>query len=137
MTSRKALIIMGHGSREASANEEFSGYAQQVAAMNATDTAPHYQHVGAAFLEFSPQTLMQACKRAVNDGCTIIDVYPVFLTLGKHVGRDIPQQVAEITDHFPTVRANLLEHMGASVDLSTLILDHITLQLRENQRLFH
>ncbi len=129
MSQTKALIIMGHGSRRVSANEEFSGYAKRVEAMNEENTVPRYQHVGVAFLEFSPLTLMEACELAVNAGCNSIDVYPVFLTLGKHVGRDIPQQVAELMERFPDVRANLLEHMGTSVNLPTLILDHVSLQV--------
>lgn len=129
MALRRALIIMGHGSRKVTANEEFSGYAKQVAAMNDAKASPRYQHVGVAFLEFSPQNLMQACEHAVEKGCNTIDVYPVFLTLGKHVGRDIPQQVAEIIERFPSVETNLLEHMGSANALPTLLLDHVQLQV--------
>lgn len=130
MALRRALIIMGHGSRKVTANEEFSGYARQVAAINNANASPRYQHVGVAFLEFSPQTLMQACEHAVKEGCDAIDIYPVFLTLGKHVGRDIPQQVAELIERFPSVQANLLEHMGSANALPTLLLDHVQLQTK-------
>ncbi len=129
MSEQKALIVMGHGSRRVSANEEFCGYAKQVEAMNGAADTPRYQHVGVAFLELSPLTLMDACKQAVNAGCNSIDVYPVFLTLGKHVGHDIPQQVAELMERFPNIRANLLKHMGTSENLPTLILDHVALQV--------
>jgi sirohydrochlorin cobaltochelatase len=124
--TKKGVVIMGHGSKRQAANIEFTRYAEQVAA---ADTAgPHaqqYQFVRAAFLELSPPTLMQSCEVAVAEGCTQIDVYPLFLNQGRHVEKDIPQQVAEVMERFDNITVRLLNYMGSSPELTTLVLNHL------------
>lgn len=130
--SQKALVIMGHGSRRQAANTEFIGYAQKVAQANAADESKtQYPFVSAAFLELATPTLMQACETAVAQGCTHIDVYPLFLNQGRHVERDIPIQVAEVMERFDQVEVRLLDYMGNSSELTNLVINHLQEQQGE------
>ena len=124
---KKGLIVMGHGSKRQEANIEFAGYAQKIAQADATSEGneQQYQFVSAAFLELAAPTLMQACEVAVADGCSAIDVYPLFLNQGRHVEKDIPQQVAEVMERFESIQIRLLNYMGSSAGLIPLVLNHL------------
>jgi len=124
--TKRGLVIMGHGSRRQAANVEFAGYAEKVAAADAADqNTRQYQFVRAAFLELAAPTLMQACETAVAENCTHIDVYPLFLNQGRHVEKDIPQQVAEVMERFSDIAVRLLDYMGNSPELTSLVLNHL------------
>jgi len=130
--TKKSLVIMGHGSRRKAANTEFAGYTQRVAQASAADPkAQQYQFVSAAFLELATPTLMQACETAVAENCTHIDVYPLFLNQGRHVEKDIPQQVAEVMERFSHVTVRLLDYMGNSPELTSLVINHLQAQQPE------
>jgi sirohydrochlorin ferrochelatase len=121
-TENRALIVIAHGSRRNSANDEFF---QLVT--NLTQQMTDYQQVLPALLEQAQPTLLQACTQAVQMGASHIDVYPLFFNKGRHVGKDIPIQVAQAIDHFPAIEINLLEYLGGSSLLSALIKEHITI----------
>lgn len=127
--NKKGLVVMGHGSRRQEANTEFARYVQQIADADAAhQNGQQYGFVRAAFLELAAPTLMQACEAAVADSCTHLDVYPLFLNQGRHVERDIPQQVAEVMERFSHVHVRLLDYMGNSAELTNLVLNHLRAQ---------
>lgn len=126
--TKKALIIMGHGSRRTEANIEFESYARNLAAADRASEAPQYDFVSAAFLELTSPTMMQACAEAIEQSCSSIDVYPLFLNQGRHVEKDIPQQLAEVMDQHPDIEVRLLDYMGSSNDLTGFILNHLRTQ---------
>lgn len=82
---------------------------------------PGYGHMETAFLEFASPTLMQACDKAVTLGFSVLDVYPAFLTLGRHVGKDIPQQLGQVMEKYAQVEIKLLDYLGSSPTLSEWI----------------
>lgn len=118
-TDQKALIIMAHGSRRESANQEFFALVTQLQQQN-----DNYGQVIPALLEQAPPTLLQA-SLSLPDTITEIDVYPLFFNQGKHVEKDIPAQVAEVMEQFPQKTIRLLPYFGSSPDLSSLMLKHI------------
>lgn len=130
MTSNnnKALIVMGHGSRREAANIEFFGYVEKIAKADQARDDQQYQWVDAAFLELAQPTLLQACETAIHSGCQQIDVYPLFLNQGKHVEKDIPQQVAEVMGKHPNIEVRLLDYMGSTEALIDLVVNHLRAQ---------
>lgn len=123
--SKRALIIMAHGSRRASANAEFFQLVEQVAQV---EQAKGYYHcVQAALLEQAPPTLLQACAD-LPEGISHLDVYPLFFNQGRHVEKDIPAQVAEVMDAHPQWDVNLLNYFGSSQDLASLVANHLAQQ---------
>ena len=53
---------------------------------------------------------------------------PLFFNKGKHVSRDIPDQVEEARQRHPHLRIELLEYFGNAGGLVSLVRDHIDAQ---------
>lgn len=120
----RALIIMAHGSRRDSANDEFFQLVKRVEAVNSD-----YQYTVAALLEQSPPTLLQAFQ-SLPESVVDIDVYPMFFNCGRHVEKDIPAQVAEMIElaqkqRSSLVTVRLLPYFGSNGHLAQIMSDHI------------
>lgn len=115
-----ALIIIAHGSRLASANEEFFALVDTVA-----QATPDYSLVLPALLEAAPPTLLQACQDAVDKGAQQIVVYPLFFNHGRHVGKDIPALVAEAMEQFPDIDIELRDYFGSNPQLAQTVINHL------------
>jgi sirohydrochlorin ferrochelatase len=84
------LVVFAHGSRVEAANEA-------VRAVSASLAASGDRVVEAAFLELGEPDLPGAVRRLVDRGADRIVVIPYFLTMGRHVERDLPRIVKEIS----------------------------------------
>ena len=115
----RALIVMAHGSRRSSANEEFFELVRRIDASNR-----EYGVTRAALLEQAPPTLMQACRQ-LPENIRHIDVYPLFFNCGRHVEKDIPAQVAEVMDAMPGIQLRLLPYFGSCESLSDWVIEHV------------
>lgn len=90
---RTGIVVFGHGSSVASANEAV----RVVAACAANEGAwPLYE---TAFLECEPK-LAAAIEKLALAGAEEILVLPYFLTLGIHLQRDLPKIVEDLTRQF-------------------------------------
>lgn len=87
MTSRRGLIVLAHGARDASWAVPFEAMVARV-----RERAPDAE-VRLAFLELMAPRLEQAGAELAALGCTRIDVVPAFLGMGGHVRRDVPAQL--------------------------------------------
>ncbi|MDE3195554.1 MAG: CbiX/SirB N-terminal domain-containing protein [Acidobacteriota bacterium] len=83
------IVVFGHGSSVASANE-----AVKTVAAEAARTAG-WSAYETAFLEADPR-LDDAVSRLAARGVDSILVLPYFLTLGIHLQRDLPRLVADL-----------------------------------------
>ena len=111
----RALLIIAHGSRRESANEEFR---QQVAAVARRVS---HEPVKAAFLELAEPGIVTALSELAADGAREIDVFPLFLNAGKHVASDIPGEVERARAILPDVRIRLLDYLGRAEQLPELV----------------
>jgi sirohydrochlorin ferrochelatase len=94
---RTGVAIFAHGSVIESANESVRSVASQFAAVSGIDL------VEPCFLELGQPDLAEAVKRLAGRGADRILVVPYFLTLGKHLQRDLPRIVADIAAAHPDV----------------------------------
>ena len=95
--SRRGLILLAHGARDARWAEPFERLRDLVAArMNAVP-------VRLAFLELMQPDLTGAADALVADGCATLTVVPIFLGQGKHLRRDLPERVAALATRHPRV----------------------------------
>jgi sirohydrochlorin ferrochelatase len=87
------IVVFGHGSSVASANE-----AVQIVASHAASAGgwPLYE---TAFLECAPR-LEDAIRKLVSAGASRVLVLPYFLTLGIHLQRDLPVLVNDLAVRF-------------------------------------
>jgi sirohydrochlorin cobaltochelatase len=64
--------------------------------------------VKVAFLEFQSPTLASALAEVVRQGCTRIDVVPVFWASGGHVAGDVLPLLDDLRGRHPHLRLRLL-----------------------------
>jgi sirohydrochlorin ferrochelatase len=119
MMSNKALIIVAHGSRKTSSNEEVMALGEQVDSL----LGEHYAFVMSAFLEFATPSLEESILSCVEKGTNEIVILPYFLASGNHVTRDIPEVVEKIQASHSKVKMVLKEHIGSASGMVTLLAD--------------
>ena len=117
MMTNKALIIVAHGSRKASSNEEVMSLGDNVGSL----LGEHYTYVMTAFLEFASPSLEESILSCIEKGANEIVVLPYFLASGNHVTRDIPELVEKIQASHPKVKLVLKEHIGSASGMVTLL----------------
>lgn len=84
------IVVFGHGSSVASANE-----AVRIIAAKAASEGK-WELYETAFLEAAPN-LGDAVRKLVSAGAAEVLVLPYFLTLGIHLQRDLPKLVEELS----------------------------------------
>lgn len=113
----KQLLIVAHGSRIASSNDEVRLLAKKVgASMN-----PNVNDISVAFLELAEPSIETSLNNSFNNGFEEITVLPYFLSGGNHVIKDVPREVAQVMEKWPNKTIRVLEHIGASEAMVKLI----------------
>ncbi len=112
---RLGIVVFGHGSSVASANEAVRTIAARAAIEGAWDL---YE---TAFLEAAPR-LDEAVRKLVASGAQEILVVPYFLTLGIHLQRDLPRLVDDLSrEHIVPMR--VAEPLDGHPQLSRILVD--------------
>ena len=93
MIVRTGIVVFGHGSSVASANDAVRAVAANAAREGSW---PLYE---TAFLECDPR-LADAVRNLAAAGASDILVLPYFLTLGIHLQRDLPKLVADLASQY-------------------------------------
>lgn len=109
-----ALVLIAHGSRASEANE---AHAAMAAAVGAQLGVP----VVAAFLELAEPSIGAGIDAAVATGASRVLVLPHFLYPGRHVARDIPEEVAASIDRHPDVAVEVLAASGSDAAIVDLL----------------
>jgi sirohydrochlorin ferrochelatase len=115
LETRKALILLGHGSRTPGAFEEMMGLAELLQSRHAGIA------VSAAFLSLAQPDLPTAIARAVAAGAREISILPLFFFSGKHVLDDVPRLAAQAQAAHPGMRIVLLEAAGRHPDFAAFL----------------
>jgi sirohydrochlorin cobaltochelatase len=102
----ETILLVGHGSREPSGNEEIEAFAEQWRARK-----PGWR-IEVCFIEFSDITLSEGLRRAAQ-GATRVFVVPLILNAAGHVKMDIPQAIDGARLKFPGVHFSYAPHLSA------------------------
>ena len=106
MPAEVGWLLVGHGSTEARAVDEFLQTARQVA------QAVPVVAVEPCFLEFARPTIADGLRALASRGVRRITVVPVMLFSAAHVQHDIPAAVAAASREFPKIAVSQCEHFG-------------------------
>ncbi|KJS10819.1 MAG: cobalamin biosynthesis protein CbiX [Peptococcaceae bacterium BRH_c8a] len=117
---KTAIIILSHGSRLPEAQATL----QRITALVSSGVDEKFIVEGAA-LQFNQPDLPAAIARATDQGAQQVVVVPMFLYLGLHMQRDIPDILAEQKSRYPGVKISMAEHIGADPRLLDIILDRV------------
>ena len=116
----KYLLLIAHGSRRQSANDEIRQLGGRIAALEGND----FDGVVTAFLEMAEPDIHQGVTRCVELGASQIVVVPYFLAGGNHVSKDIPAEIACARAGLPQqVEIEISQYLGASAAMASLVLD--------------
>ena len=102
----RGLLLFAHGARDPQWANPFEAVAARCAAVRGPG------RVALAFLEFMAPGLVAGGAGLVAQGCTTVDVVPLFLGAGGHVRKDIPVLMAELAAAHPAVHFALRPAIG-------------------------
>ena len=114
----KALLLVAHGSRRAESNAEVGHLADELRARAGTE----FGWVGHAFLELAEPSIAEGMNQAAAAGAAELLVLPYFLSAGRHVVKDIPEEVAIGLREQPQIRVSVAPYLGAMPGVSDLLL---------------
>lgn len=118
----KTLLLIAHGSRLESSNDEVRQLTHRLNAIN----PPEFSGVETAFLELAQPSIPEGLAVCVAKGATEIVVFPYFLAAGTHVVNDIPEAIHAFLAIHPQVKIILTPHLGDSDSLPQAILQVAT-----------
>jgi sirohydrochlorin ferrochelatase len=113
----KQLLIVAHGSRRESSNDEIRKLAVKVAA----NLELVVDDVAIAFLEFASPSIEAALDDCFSRGTGEVAVLPYFLSGGNHVVDDIPREILTALNKWPDKEVTMLPHIGASDAMVSLV----------------
>lgn len=105
-TPNETILLVGHGSREKSGNDEIETFAAQW-----RERQPAWR-IEVCFIEFSEITMSEGLRRAA-EGARRVVVVPLILNAAGHVKMDIPQAIDGARLKFPFVQFAYAPHLQA------------------------
>lgn len=115
----KSLLIVAHGSRRESSNEEV----RQLVGRIKGSPQSGFDDVSAAFLELAVPSIPDGLEACITRGAKQVVVFPYFLAAGRHVVEDIPGQVTPVKEKYPEVSVSISPHLGLAEAMPMMILD--------------
>jgi sirohydrochlorin ferrochelatase len=113
---KKALIILGHGSRSKEAVETFN------MTVSAIEKKSHFDIVKGAHMELAEPSLDDTVASIVEQGILQIIIAPFFLYAGMHIKKDIPEMIAALSQTYPGIDFRFARPIGFEPVLADIIL---------------
>jgi len=107
------IILLGHGSRRAEANQGLLEVAQKVSHILEQTVTP-------AYMAHDHPSLPEAVQAKILEGALRIVVMPLFLFRGIHVTVDIHEELREIREQHPNVEIIFTKELGADDGIANL-----------------
>lgn len=114
----KTLLLVAHGSRRASSNDEVRELTAKLRERGET-----FDAIDCAFLELAEPSIPDGIRCLIERGASEVVVLPYFLSAGRHVVEDIPGEIAKVAGDYPDVQIRQAPYLGASEDVISLLLN--------------
>lgn len=124
MSSRRAVLLVDHGSRREEANRQLEELAGRVR------RALPDREVAIAHLEIAPPSIAEAIESLVARGASEIVVHPFFLAPGRHVLEDVPRLAREAGERLGGVAIR----MGPPLGLHDCVVEAVVARIEEAER---
>jgi sirohydrochlorin ferrochelatase len=115
---KKALLVVAHGSRREASNDEVRALAARLSEL--PDNG--YDSVTAAFLELAEPLIPDGVVDAVDAGAEEVVVLPYFLSAGRHVATDIPEEVDKAVKLRPKASIRIAPYVGSMAAMTDLMM---------------
>ena len=116
---KTSLLLVAHGSRRESSNDEVREVADTMAAQGGEG----YHQIRAAFLELAEPLIPDGILACLDDGADRVVVVPYFLSAGRHVVTDIPNEVDKARAQRPDADIVISPYLGSSPVMTRVLLD--------------
>ena len=116
--SDKSLLVVAHGSRRSQSNTEV----EQLTQIIREKACSKYLSISHAFLELAEPSIGDAIDQCVQQGATEVLLLPYFLSAGRHVQQDIPEEVAVKQAQYPQIKMHITPYLGASQGIADMML---------------
>ena len=113
-TSNDTILLVGHGSREASGNAEILLFAERWRARH-----PDWR-IEVGFIEFADPLLDPALNHAARNSERVL-VLPLILNAAGHVRQDIPSAIQRARNRHPDVQFLYAPHLAVSDPLLSIL----------------
>lgn len=114
----KALLIVAHGSRRETSNEEVRQITRQVSEIAGDD----FGLVVSGFLELVEPSIPDGIQHCIDAGAAEVVVLPYFLSAGRHVAEDIPAEIRLAQDRNPGIKISQAPYLGSADGVGKLLL---------------
>jgi sirohydrochlorin ferrochelatase len=112
---KTAILLIAHGSREPSANNDLRELAERLMSMG------RYPIVEACFLELAEPDIRSGGERCVERGANRVLMIPYFLSAGVHLRRDLTAARDELSQRHTDVEFQLAAPLGPHPLLDELV----------------
>jgi len=114
----QTILLVGHGSRETSGNQEILTFAEQW-----RSRSPH-RRIEVCFIEFADVLLDAGLDNAAAHGGQVI-VVPLILNAAGHVKMEIPEHIEHARLRHPTVDFVYCRHLGSCEEILNILQRHL------------
>jgi sirohydrochlorin ferrochelatase len=114
----KALLLIAHGSRRQSSNDEIRSLALALKNQHTTE----FEIVDCAFLALTTPGISEQIDKLIALGADEVVLLPYFLAAGNHVVKDLPEFVDQAQNKYPNAKFALTKHIGISQEMLPLIM---------------
>lgn len=102
----RAIVLFAHGSRDPLWRAPVEAVAARVRELDAT------LGVACAYLEMSDPDLITAAARLIDAGARRLSILPLFIGVGTHARRDLPELVRQLRAAHPDVAFEVRAAVG-------------------------
>jgi sirohydrochlorin cobaltochelatase len=117
---KPAILIVGHGSRDAEGTQEFTRMVELFAVKDPD------RIVECGFLEFAQPVIQVGIDRCVERGAQVVTVLPGMLMAAGHAKNDIPSEVHEARRRYPDVAFYYGRHLHLHANIIELCARKLT-----------
>jgi sirohydrochlorin ferrochelatase len=114
-----ALLLIAHGSRRQASNDEVRDLTQSLK----TQTNEAFSIVECAFLELADPSIPDGVTTCVEKGAESVTVLPYFLSAGRHVITDIPEELQKARNQHPNINIKTAPYLGSAQGISEILID--------------
>lgn len=113
-----ALLLIAHGSRRQASNVEVESLTSNLE----RQTGEEFGIVKCAFLELAEPSIPDGVSACVAKGAKSVTVLPYFLSAGRHVATDIPNELEKARQIHPDIEIKTAPYLGSAEEISSILL---------------
>lgn len=117
--SNIALLVVAHGSRREASNDEVRKLVELISIRSGI----RFKMVKPAFLELASPSIPEGIELCIKEGASEVVVFPYFLSAGRHVSEDVPNEVDLKRKEYPHIPIKIANYLGSNEGIADLVLE--------------